>query len=417
MKKQIRTLLLIAMLAIFFVACKNTSINPEQVDDVNQSIDIEKDNVDESNLSSDIEKDNMDENNLSNLPTIEKIYISEDAGYQGQELLRLDFKAKTHVEIEDMTDYYSNMVEKTSFTHSSQIPLELCEMIKGYMEQNTEQETLKALMIGSEISQEEFINITGFELENIETILAVRVDADNNGILDLIGQFYYGGTGGFSSMIMYKGLADGQYEYTNSFECLRQNFSFLQYQGKHYLLMEEFDYNTKYYSGYSLYLYEDGVLADGKQFYFVIDDYDMDIKYEDSSFEGLDTVKNTLSNKMMPDILRNSDGVIIGNAETVYKSEIYHYKYSSDIDNDGNQEYYNKSMWYPSNMGTVMMCIYDFENSNILDDLCAKLANEMDQGRLYSFWLDEVEGENILYLYFGNDLDFTLYGFLISKLS
>jgi|GEM_PF-1835591 len=54
--------------------------------------------------------------------------------------------------------------------------------------------------------------------------------------------------------------------------------------------MEEFDYNTKYYSGYSLYLYENGKPADGKAFSFTIDDYNMDIAYEDSSFKDIETV-------------------------------------------------------------------------------------------------------------------------------
>ena len=125
----------------------------------------------------------------------------------------------------------------------------------------------------------------------METVAALKVDVDNDGIEDLIGQYFYGGTGGFSSMMLYKGSVEGQYILSNSFECFLQNFSVIKYQDKNYLLMEEFDYYTKYYNGYSLYLYEEGKLADGKLFSFVIDDYDMDTVYEDKSFEAIDTVK------------------------------------------------------------------------------------------------------------------------------
>jgi hypothetical protein len=139
----------------------------------------------------------------------------------------------------------------------------------------------------------------------------------------------------------------------------------------------------------------------------------MDIVYEDKSFEAIDTVKKTLCNSNLSDILYSNDGVIIGTGETLYEDSDY--AYSADINNDGNEDYYNKNMWYPSNMGTVMSCIYDFKDSIILEDLCRNLTDEIGNGRLYTFWLDEVNGNNLLYLYFGDNLDYSLYGFLISQ--
>lgn len=177
--------------------------------------------------------------------------------------------------------------------------------------------------------------------------------------------------------------------------------------------MKEFDYNTKYYSGYTLYLYEGGVLADGINFSFDIQDYEIDITYEDSSFSGMALIKSTLINKNLPNILNNNDGVIYGNGESIYEADDVAYRYSSDIDNDGKLEYYNKSMWFPSNMGTVMQCIYDFEESNVLQDLCESLDDEVGKARLYTFWLDKVNDKNILYLYYGENLDFSLYAYML----
>lgn len=66
-------------------------------------------------------------------------------------------------------------------------------------------------------------------------------------------------------------------------------------------------------------------------------------------------------------------------------------------------------------MGTVMECIYGFEDSTVLDDLWLGLSKEDYDGRLYTFWLDKVDDKNVLYLYIGKNLDFTLYAFLLES--
>ena len=240
-----------------------------------------------------------------------------------------------------------------------------------------------------------------------------KVDVDNDGIDDLIGQVYGGGTGGFCSMVLYRGSEAGDYTLTSSFECLLQNFDFISYQEKNYLLMDEFNYNTKYHSGYSLYLYEEGILADGMIFSYKILDYDMVVKYEKKNFTGMDQIKKVLNNKDLPKLLDNNEGILLGSAEQIEKDMDY-YQYSSDIDNDGKIDYYYKQMWYPSNMGTVMMCIYDFEESTVLDEILGILEDEVGEGRLYTYWLDRIDNKNIMYLYYGENLDFTLYAVLIS---
>ena len=63
-----------------------------------------------------------------------------------------------------------------------------------------------------------------------------------------------------------------------------------------------------------------------------------------------------------------------------------------------------------------MQCTYDFENSNVLEDLCARLADEVGEGRLYTFWIDKIEDENIMYLYYGNNLDYSLYAYRLTRM-
>lgn len=335
------------------------------------------------------------------------------AGYRGEKLFEVDFKAVTHAEYKTLDSYYSEMENEMTFTHSSRIPVELCDIIKDAMQAGKEEEIISPLVIGTELSQEEFSNLTGFK-QDYGAVSPFRADIDNDGKEDLLALVYRGGTGGFSSMELYKAV-DDEYKLSSSFECLSEKFYVISYQGKNYLLKENFDYNTKYYSGYDLYLYEAGKLADGVNFYFSIKDYDMNIAYENDHFSGIEQIRNTLTNRNMPKILESNDGVIYGTAEIINKSDSVYYKYSSDIDNDGDTEAYHKYMWYPSNMGTVMQCNYDFEDSNVLEDLWARLEDEVGEGRLYTFWLDKVNDKNIIYLYVGNNLDFSLYACLLES--
>jgi hypothetical protein len=337
------------------------------------------------------------------------------AGYNGKKLFRVDFDAITQPFSEDMKNYYTAQNGEMSFTYSNRIPKELCELILKAMKDKKEEETFEPLRTGIEMSQEDYCARTGTDLEVMESVTALSVDADNEGILDVVGQHYWGGTGGFCSMELYQGAAKDEYKQTNEFECVLQEYDFLSYQGKNYLLMKNYDYNTKYICGYSLYLYENGTLADGKDFSYDITDYGMNVAYEEASYEQINQIKNTLCNKKLAEVLDNNDGVIDGTAEIIDKADNVDYKYTCDIDNDGISEKYNKSMWYPSNMGTVMQCNYDFENSDVLKDLCERLTAEMGEGRLYTFWIDKINNKNIIYLYYGNNLDYSLYAYLLEK--
>lgn len=335
------------------------------------------------------------------------------AGYNGEKLLQVNFDAITQPTGIALESYYSEIEKDKTFSHSSRIPGELCDVITEAMKSGKEEEIISPLVVGTELSQEDFCSLTGFEVEYGGSVSPFRVDIDNDGTEDLIGQYYWGGTGGFSSMEFYKGNDNGTYSLSNNFDCLLQEFKFIAYQGKNFLLMKNVDYNTKYYSGYTLYLYEDGTLADGMQFRFDIKDYDMSILYENSSFSGIEQIRKTLSNKKMPEVLDYNDGVIYGTGEIIDEANDADYQYSSDIDNDGKIEYYNKYMWYPSNMGTVMQCIYYFKESKVLEDLYDRLAEEIGESRLYTFWLDKVDDKNVMYLYYGNNLDFSLYAYLL----
>jgi uncharacterized protein YxeA len=138
MKKRMNIALSIMVLTIILGACgkKNNIDNNKALIESENSIE-ENDTLTEK------------ENNNS---TQEKLIQNKTAGYQGQQLLRVDFKAKTHVEIVDKESYYSSMEDKGEFTKSSNIPSQLCDIILEAMESGTEIETFTPLEVGTEIS-------------------------------------------------------------------------------------------------------------------------------------------------------------------------------------------------------------------------------------------------------------------------
>lgn len=338
------------------------------------------------------------------------------AGYKAERLFAVDFEAVSKVKSEELKSYSSSIAEYNDmqFSHESRIPQELIDLVRQAMQAGNEESLAPLIVAGTELNKDEFLLLTGFELDDYSYVFPFRIDMDNDNIEDIICQNYGGGTGGFSSMKLFRGM-DGKYVLTNSFECLLQEFFFLSFQGKNYLLMKNFDYYTKYFSGYDLYLYTNGTLADGVSFSYITEDYNEQVRYENDSFAGMAQIKNTLLNKKMPDILNNGGGIIFGTGEKINERADDIYRYSADIDNDGQLEHYYKEMWYPSNMGTVMSCMYRFSDSNALEDLMLRLSDEIGEGRLYTFWLDKVADKNVLYLYIGNNLDFSLYAYLLES--
>lgn len=234
-KKVLIAMITVTLLSIFLTSCGkkengNNSTTDNTVTEENEN--DRKDNSNENTPENSTGAYKGNEGNTTDEKNEEavsgKFYTSESAGYIGRELLRVDFKAVTHAQAEDMKEYFSSMEEMKKFSHSSLIPSGLCDLIIKAMDEGTEEKTFAPIKTDNEISQEEFTALTGKELENTEAVFAVKVDADNDGTEDIVGEYYYGGTGGFSGMQMYKGSPDGKYTLTSSFECISQAFDFIR---------------------------------------------------------------------------------------------------------------------------------------------------------------------------------------------
>ena len=147
--------------------------------------------------------DNMEEEitpTASTTPTEAGKYEKKDE-YTAERLYQVTFEAITQPIGKDMTDYYSVMEVDPIFSHSYRIPQELSEYIVEDMRLKEKVDKVP-LSDAQEISQEEYSSLTGFSPEGNETVFPFILDADNDGIDDLIAQIYGGGTGGFSNMVL-----------------------------------------------------------------------------------------------------------------------------------------------------------------------------------------------------------------------
>ncbi|WP_455715891.1 hypothetical protein [Anaerosporobacter sp.] len=405
MKKNIKLIIAVILIASMITACSKSNNKENVTDSVANTNNTVAENTEPT--------DNEDSNTNVQQEETQEDDTDKTIPVGVQQLFQVKFTAKKQATSQDITEYYSSakMVNASKVTKTKVITEDLTELLIEKVNLADGESIIDAMLTKKEISSEEFTKHTKTEVVAMGSVTAIQIDGDNDGIDDIVALNFGGGSGGFCNLEFYKGAEDQTYTLTNSYSCLLTSFGVLSYEGKNYLVLKDYDYNTKNYNGYSLLLYDDGKLADGKSISLEVEDYDMNIVQEEDSFTGIEEVKKTLSKKTYPSILEKSDYVIYGNAEK--KSQDNKYEYSADIDNNGVDENYNKNMFLPSSIGTIMFLEYEFETTNNLEEIDELLTKE--NAPLYAFWIDKVADKNVLYVYFGENQDYTLYAYLIQK--
>lgn len=304
-------------------------------------------------------------------------------------------------------------------TGSAAIPDELCETVSRAVAEGSEKSTFSAMTDDTEISREEFFRETGYnfnsEMEERLTsdcnIMAVCVDGDNDGIEDIACEVFWGGTGGYTTFYFFHGQGDGTYAEPYSFDSVIEEFCFITYNGKHYLLRTSFDYDTKAIDGFDIFLYQNGLLADVKRVGKKATRYERSMVWYDQSIvtSAIRHAAEEVDCNALPRDLEKSGWAPLGTAEGA--STDSEYPFCADVDHDGKQEDYSKYMWYPSNMGTCMIGMVAFreENKNIIKGVLDELGEKA--GVFYTFWIDEIEGKPVLWCYLARDFDYSLYLF------
>ena len=326
--------------------------------------------------------------------------------------------------------FYAEMVpeENDGYLHTidydreskEYIPQALLDTLTKAMLDKTELETLKELVNDKELTKDEILALAKDNLAMRSDVIGaeqadgnytmVITDADNDGIMDIVAEEYFGGTGGFTEYVFYKGQEDGTYQKTSSYDAVREEFAVISYDGKNYLCCTLYDYTKKIHDALSIACYVDGVQVQMAELRFFPEKYDIKLaecteekyrEYAENIFE------NSLYFKGEIDEYRN----INGSSEEKLSSD-EQYNYQCDLDNDGEAEQYKKSIWLPSNMGTSECLSFhgDGEGIEHTDDAVYTV-----EGRPIMMWVEPFAEKNIINVISLTGLhDFEITGFLLN---
>ncbi len=330
--------------------------------------------------------------------------------------------------------FYEGLVPKETYAlrHDRMakkcIPQELVDELTSVILKGTEKTYLKAIINDRELTEEELIKIAENSLDIRMEMITVRqwsgecvmveADLDNDGIDDILTESYYGGSGGFTDFVLFKGQPDGTYKGTTSFSSVMQEFGVIQYNGKNYLCTTDFDYSKKIYNGLTIYCYENGKLVEDAALRLTPESYEVKIEEcADEIYVSLaeSTAEQSLSYKKLVDTYEN----VLGGAEQCIEADDKK-GCKSDIDNDGNMETYSKWIWTPSNMGTSEGLIFFVSDEE--EDAGSKQADEAihygagEESNPIMMWVDASKSGNIVSVMYRTGLDdFEIIGYLVSE--
>lgn len=189
----------------------------------------------------------------------------------------------------------------------------------------------------------------------------IQIDGDNDGYDDLIAWINDGGSLGNSSRAFLQGQKDGSFKKTYENEGLSQELCFVEYDHKNYLLETDFDFNKKGTNGFIVSYYENGELYETAYVNLVADSYVPEIAFVKEGYDKLAESTAKLGKNGFLGENSHSWLVIEGSGEeTVATPKELEHKVSedtvfcSDLNNDGQVEWYTKSIFYPSNMSTIL---------------------------------------------------------------
>ena len=302
------------------------------------------------------------------------------------------------------------------------IPEELADLLAKALKDGTQEAALRRLKAGRMLSDRE-MEEAGLNCAEISDVLwqrdnydgaveMVQVDLDNDGIEDLYGMIYGGGSGGFADYVLYQGTAGGEYRKTGyGSGSIINEFTPVHFEGKNYLCRTLWDYDKKIMAGLILEEYRDGRMVETMTLSLVQGKTDITLR---SCREGYREMAEKERAKA-EDIFEKTEHFrpVIGDAEQKETEEDSTFR--GDIDNDGVEERYEKYIWTPSNLGTVSILDYEMEEENVRDTALNKAIFENcgERGVPIMFWVDAWGKENIVNVMYGTGLyDYVIEGYL-----
>lgn len=325
--------------------------------------------------------------------------------------------------------------------HITYISHDFLELLSGCIQERNES-ILSAIIVDRELTNQDLEAyaddpVVAEHIHYLDEVggLFLKVDGDNDGIEDLFAWFDDGGSLGNSTRHFLKGQADGSFQCTTVTEGVTQELFFAGYDDTVYLIETGYDYNRKVVNGFVVSLYREGEILETLTIAERAETYEPTVIYQAAGYEELaEKYAEEGRNGFWVD---NNDefSYEIGSAETIEDEEeardilalnnstdmylrIYPI-YCSDFDNNGEQEWYMKYIFYPGNLSTYLSLdgtIYQIGGGKeSIYDRLRSYALEYEGLPLY-FWVDTLGDKQIVLLlsYEGLYREY-LYGYLIEE--
>ncbi len=307
-----------------------------------------------------------------------------------------------------------------------QIPEDLAAYVAEYLLKDREelQNAMLALVSDRELAMEEVKELAEENEDIKKEMLAIaanhsgtgiwlNVDADNDGIGDVFLCQYLGGTLGPVTYYLFTGTEDGHYKLTDRKESLKEEFGFIQWEGKNYLAKTTWEFTKKCVDGISIECYENGryqggiwlsiTAKEGKNARSIKTFYIADEKFQGLA-AGLEDFSRTYE---------IGSRVPYGTAEE--EKENSDYQRSCDIDNDGAADEYNVSLWQTTNYYTVDYLTFESEEE-LRTRIYDMINGDETAGIPLNLWVDKTEYGNVIYVLYEDGLyDFHICGYMLSE--
>ncbi len=226
----------------------------------------------------------------------------------------------------------------------------------------------------------------------------LRVDEDNDGIEDLFVWISDGGSMGANYRVFLKGQKDGSFVRTDLWEDITQNLIFIEFEGKNYLLETTYDYYKKCIDGFLISCFEEGTRCERVYIQLTNDGYETDINLSDHNYEKLaDKIAGMKDADFKKDYVYDwlfdiGNGEEKDDAPEGLEDTRRGAYYCSDINNDGKEEWYTKSIFYPSTLYTNMYLVDSlYLNGNSEREELITYYGLECEGVPLAFWVEHVE--------------------------
>lgn len=335
----------------------------------------------------------------------------------------------TYLSGEQMLEQYSSFwknKQPDQEKDSQIIPEDLTAYLSGYILGSKEEmrDAMIPLASGQELDMERIKALAKENPSLKKHMLAIasaydkagiwlETDADNDGIDDIFLCESLGGSLRPIAYYLFKGTPDGDYILTDGHNSLQEDFCFIRWNKKNYLARTTWDFEKKEIDGLTLEYYENGKYSGGVWLAITAKEGSSGRSIQTSCFENeqYQSLKPALEILAME--YQAGSELPCGTAEE--ENHEPDDNRSCDINNDGNMEQYDISLWQTTNYYTTDHLSFIPENEEDCMALYDIAREEEINGTCMNLWVDETEYGNITYILYEEGLyDFHICGYLIS---